>query len=168
MRHVIALIILTSLASMAACGFHLRGALPFPAETRAVVIEASAIPGTLGAELHRALSSAGVRVVDKPLTDDTPRLRILREHIDRRVLSVDTDGKAREYELLYSVEFEFLNTADGGARHTLTLARELFFNREQILGSSSEEESVQRNLQRDMAHSIVRTLAAAGRNDGSN
>ena len=100
-RFVSYAVIVALCAATAACGFKLRGQQTFPFETINVP---AATP--LGVELKRniAAASAQTKLVDSP-TDAEAVLTVLSENQEKVILSLNTQGRVREYQLRYRVVF---------------------------------------------------------------
>ncbi len=148
--------------SLTACGFHPRGDLTLPAYMSKTYIQGATPYSDLETDLHRALDIAGAQVTAAP-QDATARLRILHEEFGRRVLSVDITGKAREYELFYTVDFD-VDGADGKsllAHQLQTLTRDFTFDETQLLGKANEEDLLHREMRHEMVQRILRRIERA-------
>ena len=93
-----------ALATLASCGFHLRGDVPYAFET--LFINAPTA-GPLAVELKRALS--GTRVVDTVQAAQAI-LDITAYGDDKQVLSLSGGGRVREYTLTKHVAFRVRDT----------------------------------------------------------
>ena len=146
---------------LSACGFHLRGDSRLPPEMAHSFIQTASPDSDLLLELRRALRSNGIVIVDDEAEADSV-LRILQEQQNRRVLSVDERGRAREYELSYSVTFDVVGR--GGNSHfqmpkqNLSLKRDFLFDTEGVLGKGREEQVLVRDMQRDVVRLILLRL----------
>jgi LPS-assembly lipoprotein len=142
---------------LAGCGFHLRGQATLPFATLHV-------PGNspLVAELRRNIrAGTPTRLVDDPVGAEAV-LEVANEVREKVILSLDTSGRVREFQLRYRVAFR---VHDGKGQTWLTpgeivLTREISFN-EQVLAKESEEALLYRDMQTDMVQQIMRRLAAA-------
>ena len=148
---------LALMTGLAGCGFHLRADQPLPFET-------IAIPGTspLALQLRRNIaSSKHTRVVDDP-KDAQAILAILGEAREKIILSLNTQGLVREYQLRYRVSFRVQDTKAGEyvPRDEIIIRRDISFN-DQVLAKESEEALIYREMQTDMVQLIMRRLAAA-------
>lgn len=144
---------------LAACGFHPRGEVVLPSVMTKTYIQGATPYSELETDLRRALTRAGVQVIDVP-QDASAQLRVLHEDFGRRVLTVYISGKAREYELYYAVTFEVTDPA-GKALLTpqpLTLTRDFTFNEVDLLGKTNEEELLHKEMRQEMVQRILRRL----------
>lgn len=143
------------------CGFHLRGGVEFPPSVQTLSVQAANPYSELAEDLRRVLRSSGVRVVDKPREADAV-VHVLGENAGRRVVSVSSGGKVREYELLYTVMF---NVADRQGRETITpqtitLSRDYIFDETAVLGTAEEEALLHRDMQQQAVRQILRRVQA--------
>ena len=143
------------------CGFHLRGSVELPPALAAMTVQ-DANPATdIAPELRSALKSAGTQV-----SDSAPMLLQLKaERYGKRVLSVDSSGRAQEYGLSYTVGFLLKGKATEGEGETVWLAeesvtqtRDLRFDASAVLGSGSEEVQLKAEMRRDAVSQILRRL----------
>lgn len=145
------------------CGFHLRGAYELPPEMAVTYVKTSNSNSELVRNLKRTLGASDIRLVDSPRQAGAV-LRVFGENHSRRVLSVDSRGRAREYELIYRVSFEL--TASGTDLHvepqTLILEREFLFDPEDVLGKGREEATLISDMQQDVVRLLMLRLQAAG------
>lgn len=141
------------------CGFALRQALVLPAQ-RIYVEGASAT--TLFAEIDRELAiSAGARRVAMPSEADA-RLRLLENRLDREILSLTGDGKAREFRLRHDIVAE-VRRMDGSVLLPATrfsVSRDLTFDDARVLGKQQEELILEASMREELTALIFRRLAS--------
>ena len=147
-------------ATLAACGFQLRGAANYAFETIYVGAPPS-LPFTV--ELKRALAGAGsAKVVDAP-TGAQVVLDISNISDDKSVLSLSPGGRAREFLLVKRVVFG-LRGADGGTwlpQDTITVQRTYLYDDTERLAREIQEQRLLTEMQTDAITQIVRRLQAA-------
>lgn len=156
---------LVSAASVAACGFHLRGAesvtLP-PAlhEMRVTMPDRVAYPPLL-LEMRNALKSqAGVTLVSDGRP--APVLSLFNEYSETQPLGRSQSNAALSNVLSYKVSFS-LKDAQGKdliTRQTVRTQREYSFKAENRLATDKEDEYLRAEMQRDAVQQILRRLAA--------
>lgn len=155
----VALIVLA--ASLSACGFHLRGSngsftMPF----QSIYL---AFPDTspLGVELKRNLRGGDTRVTDSP-EQAQARLDVVSESRGKSILSLNSQGRVREYLLTYTLVFRVRDAAgaDMLAPTEISLKRSITFNETEVLAKESEEALLYRDMQSDLVQQILRRLAA--------
>lgn len=143
-------------AALTGCGFHLRGMQTLPFDT-------VAIPGTtpLRVEIKRAVE-AGTNAVLTDTADADAVLEIAREVTEKVILSLSTQGRVREYQLRYLVNYRVIRKQGGlyVPPTTVVLTRDITFN-DEILAKEAEEEQLYAEMRRDFVQQLMRRLAAA-------
>jgi LPS-assembly lipoprotein len=156
---------LLAFAALAGCGFQLRGAQTLPFET----IFVNAPPNSpLGSTLTRQIrAGTGTR----PATDATQAsavLDILGETQTKEVLTLNAQGRAVEYRLVYRLRFR-LHDGKGQeyiAPTELRAQRDISINDAQVLAKESEEALLFHDMQADLAQQMLRRVAAVRPNAG--
>jgi LPS-assembly lipoprotein len=148
-------------ASLAACGFQLRGSngsytMPF----HSIYLS---FPDTspLGTELKRNLRAGDVTIADTPAQAEA-QFVVISENRGKSILSLNSLGRVREYLLTYTLTFavrdpkgvELLPATE------ITLRRNMAFDETQVLAKESEEALLYRDMQADLVQQIMRRLAA--------
>lgn len=155
------LLVFCACVAMAGCGFQLRGSVELPGLDTVRVSGASA---PMREELAVFLREGGVQVVEAASGDVDAQLSLTDEQMKRRVLSIDPNtGKAREYELAYSVDFQLID-AKGTAlvpRQTVRLVRDFVFDVNAVIGKSREEAVLRTEMRRDAVQNIIRRLRSS-------
>lgn len=162
MKRRAALAALFTTVMLSACGFQLRGsngqaAIPF--KTIYLGIGESS---PLGVELRRYLRAGGdTRIVSDPKAADAI-IEVLSESRDKSILSLNSQGRIREYSLFYKLRFR---VTDNKGKELLTpteitLKRDISFNESQVIAKEKEEEVLYRDMQSDLVQQILRRLAA--------
>jgi LPS-assembly lipoprotein len=149
---------------LGACGFHLRGSEPLPAEMSVTYIHGTDEFDSLYDDFRTALENRGVRVT-QDRGEATAVLNILDNNTDKNVLTVDLAGKVLEYRITQNVQFE-VATADGQPlldQQSVTRSRDFKFNRNDVLGKERESETIREELQRDVVNLAMLRITAAGR-----
>jgi LPS-assembly lipoprotein len=143
----------------AACGFHLRGVQKLP-------FDSLYVPGSspLSVELKRSLAAAasGTRLVNDP-KEAQAVLGFTKDAREKIILSFDTSGRVREYQLRYTVGFR-LTDAKGQVyipTNEIRLTRDISFSDAQVLSKEAEEAQLYRDMQSDMVQQLLRRIAAA-------
>ncbi|HXF44511.1 MAG TPA: LPS assembly lipoprotein LptE [Burkholderiaceae bacterium] len=145
--------------ALSACGFKLRGARELPFAT---IYLSSGTDTPLGAELARNLraGTSTIVVADRGRADAV--LEIVDERREREILSLNAQGRAREYTLRLRLSFRL---HDGKGRELIPLTelavvRDISYNEAQVLAKESEEALLYRDMQSDIVQQILRRLAA--------
>lgn len=163
---VLAAAIATSV--LAGCGFHLQRAENLPPQMARTYIQAPASVPDFTRQLSRLLSSDHTQVVNDP-AQATATLVVTRVAPGQRVLSVNAEGRPREYEISLTVDFA-LQAKSGETllkSQTITLTRSYSFNENDILSAGRETAMLNRALQRDVAQQVAWRLEAISQKAGS-
>ncbi|HEX5640501.1 MAG TPA: LPS assembly lipoprotein LptE [Burkholderiaceae bacterium] len=144
-------------ATLSGCGFTLRGAQALPVETLFLALP---VNSPLGAEITRVVrSSTNARVVTDR-KEAQAIFELLGESREREVLSVNAQGRAREYQLRLLTTFRVVdpNGIELIAPTTLTARRDIAFNESELLAKESEEALLYRDMQSDLVRQMVTRL----------
>jgi LPS-assembly lipoprotein len=146
---------------LTACGFQLRGAYTFPFKTASIESPASAPEFT--EQLRRAIASQGsIQVVDAKAKPQA-RIRVLEVFSDKRILSLSSGGKVREFVLEQRIKFDVVDEGDRALLEETTIAatRDFSFSDAQALAKESEERLLRADMQTDLLAQMLRQLQAA-------
>jgi LPS-assembly lipoprotein len=157
MRRLISAMLLLALAG---CGFHLKGYQQVSPVLNDLYVIGGEARGTLAGVLQRDLRSSGVRLAGDAQSARY-RLRITREQMRSRVLSVDASGKALDSELQLLAAYQLTRAAGGEpVEGALELARQLRYSGTDELGRRNEAALLTEEMRRDLASQIIRQLQA--------
>jgi len=142
---------------LSACGFHLRGNYHPPAFLHEVTLRTQANSHDFDTELRLALARSNIVPEGGEVL-----LEVLRENLTRQTSTVDSSAKAAEYTLTYTVDFRVSDTEGRaiGRTESLILRRSYQYSTTNIVGKSTEEDTLVHELRIDAAQQIVRQLAA--------
>lgn len=146
------------LVFLSACGFHLRGQVDLPVGLRILDLNAQLADNLTQNILRQSLLSNGVTLsVDAPYT-----LKVLNESGDRRVLTVTSNAKASEYELIQNLTFELLDTKGNSVSEaqTITSYRTLQYDASAEIGKAQEETNLRREMKQSNAYNVLLRLKA--------
>lgn len=146
-----------AVAALSGCGFRLRGAQTLPVETLFLALP---VNSPLGAEITRVVrASTNARVVTDR-KEAQAIFELLGESREREVLSVNAQGRAREYQLRLLTTFRVVdpNGIELIAPTTLTARRDISFNESELLAKESEEALLYRDMQSDLVRQMVTRL----------
>ncbi|MFZ6820417.1 LPS assembly lipoprotein LptE [Undibacterium sp. Ji22W] len=149
---------LVLLTSLSACGFALRGAVVFPFQSIYVGLPESS---ALGGELKRNLRANGKTEVSSQATNAEVILDVLGETRDKVILSLNSQGRVREFNLIYNLKFRLRDKAGREVLEptTISLKRNLSFKENEVLAKEAEEALLYRDMQSELVQQIMRRLA---------
>lgn len=145
------------------CGFHLRGSQDFSRILPEVNVSGVDKYNELGRELLRSLASANVNVFD----ESAVILNITNDTFSKRALSVDSAGRANQYELRYDVSFTLVKTiknekeqkiVDLIPAQNITERREYLFDANLILATQDEENRLKQDMRQSVILQLMRRL----------
>lgn len=149
---------------IASCGFHLRGNQDLSSSLAEVQIQGTSIHSELGRGLIRALTRAKVDVLD----ESDVLLIITKDIFSKRVLSLDSAGRANQYELNYQLSFSLIKKlkqdnekqgfVDLIASQSITEKREYLFDANLVLAKSDEEMQLNKDMRETAIFQLVRRL----------
>lgn len=141
------------------CGFHLRGAPDLPFQSIYLDLPETS---SLNTELRRNLRAGGTIVTSNP-KDAEAILTVLADQREKKILTLNTFGRVREYALHQN--FRFTVKDSQGATLVpptdIALKREITYNEQQELSKQAEETLIYREMQSDIVQRILRLVAAS-------
>ena len=147
-------------ATLASCGFHLRGQATYAFTS--IFVNADKAP-FFQTELKRSLEGGGNAKVMPNATGAQVILDVPAIVEEKDVLSLSAAGSVREYLLVMRVSFR-LHDADGLdwlPPGEFVLRRSYSFNETEVLARDAEEQRLLREMRNDAVAQLVRRLQAA-------
>jgi len=151
-----------ALVSLGGCGFALRKAPNFAFTT---LYSGLAESSPLGVELKRSLEATGkVRVIVEAarISQAQVVLEVLQDRREKVVLSLNSSGQVREFQLrlLFSFRLRTLAGKELIPASEIALQRDISFNESAVLAKEAEETLLYRDMQSDVVQQVMRRLAA--------
>jgi LPS-assembly lipoprotein len=152
------------LVSTAGCGYQLRGSSNLPESMKQTYVQTVKPGSPLLKEVQRVLGNSGSEVVFLVAQADAV-LRITRDDMIRRVLTVSDTTRVQEFMLDYHVEFRVTDAAGKVLvpNQELELHQAFEFSDTQVLGKSGQEEILSQEMHREMAALIMDRISASAR-----
>jgi len=154
-RAIVAAVLCTALSG---CGFQLRGEATLP-------FERLYLPGAspLVIELRRNVVARTHTKLTDSERDAQAILGFTHEVREKVILSFNTSGLVREFQLRYRVGFRLYDLKGRNyiPPNEIQLTRDISFNEGQVLAKESEEALLYVDMQSDMVQQIIRRLVAA-------
>ena len=146
------------------CGFHLRGNQDLSLVLPEVKIVGVNQHSELGRELIGALNNSKVTVLDESATV----LKITLNNLSKRVLSLDSAGRANQYELSYKLSFSLQKMMQSDEKKQLLVdliapqnineKREYLFDANFVLATSDEESRLNNDMRQAAILQLLRRL----------
>jgi LPS-assembly lipoprotein len=153
---------LAPLVTLSACGFTLRGSGPQARLPFRTVYVGFPETSPFGRELRRNIvGTGGTTIVEDPKAAEAS-IDVLSESRDKVILSLNSQGRVREYTLNYRLSFRVKDNkgAELLPPTDLIVSRTLTFNESQVLAKEAEEATLYRDMQTDLVQQILRRIAA--------
>ncbi|HBY84428.1 MAG TPA: hypothetical protein DEO86_01000 [Colwellia sp.] len=151
-------IALLTTSLLSACGFQLRGDYLLDDELQTLYVSSSDIHGELTRLVKLSLTRNQVNVLKRSKAD-IPELRILSDKLDRRTLSLFSNGQVAEYELIYSVHYQVRFTGEDAKDFRFELYRDYQDDPNLALAKSRELSLLLSEMRASAADKILRDLA---------
>ena len=141
-----------------ACGYHLRGASDLPRGMKSVYLEGGS--PTLREQFNEVLHGSSGQLATTPENAEVT-IRILKDDIERRVLSLSQRGRSNEIELAGLLEFQLIDAKRGVLiGNEPVVFRRQYFNDQQDVIAKGNEETV---IRKEMYKQAVRTIISRSR-----
>jgi LPS-assembly lipoprotein len=160
------------LALLSACGYHLRGqgasggrGAAGTLDLQHVFLRDEGAP-LLATAVKEQLSLSHIQLVDQPAAAEVI-LVLSGEQKTRRMHTVDPGtGKVREYQLIHSARMSVLDPKGGAllTDHAVSTRHEYTFDEQAVLGKSSEEAVLGKEMANEVASAVIFKLGAVRRN----
>jgi len=141
---------------LSGCGFKMRGAYKLPVEMQVTYVDAVQKNSTLTRALIRSLKASDIKIAEN-IADDIAVLKLSQESRTKRIVSVDVNGRAREYTLTYAIDFQ-VNVIESKfeiENQNISIDRDFQFDTEDVLGNSREESQLYEEMQQDLIRLIL-------------
>jgi LPS-assembly lipoprotein len=159
-RFGIGCLLLSLVAVLNGCGWHLRGNAPLDAGIMPLRVATVDMHSDFYRELHRSLQAAGARTTE----DATQAQAVVRVHGDdkgQRILTVSTRNTPEEYEVYYAIDYSVeMGGREVLARQRLELTASYSYDSNYVLAKQQEQLTMQQSLARELSGMVLRSLSA--------
>ncbi len=151
--------VLVGILLLPACGYHLRGAMDVPQQMHKVYLEGAS--SALRGALLSSLRGSDAALVASP-GEAGFQIKVIKDDMRRRVLSLNASGKATEYELNYTLVYVLLDEQGKalGKQQVLEVNRDYFNDQEDILAKNNEEAVIRDEIYRNAVRSMLMRASA--------
>lgn len=150
--------VMLSVALLTGCGFKMRGDYLIPEQLHVLYVSSQDPHGELTRLVKENLSLYDVKIVTSRTTA-VPELRILKDTLDRRTLSLFENGQVAEYELTYTVRYEVRFDDQDKQSFDFDVSRNYQDNPDRALAKTRELNLLRREMRIEAAALILRNLA---------
>ncbi len=156
MKFVLTLFLQISL--LTACGFTLRGTAELPLQLQTLQLQFIDGNTDIVREMRRALINSGVTLQDET-EQGIYQLGIGREVSEERILSVNVNARAGEYQLSLSVPFQLrISDAFLIEPENITIEKVYLADPNNAVAKAEEAEQIKDEIRRELVNQILRRL----------
>ena len=138
-----------------ACGFQLRGSIS--ADFESIQIYGGS-PG-LNNHLIKRFKQANIKVNEK---DPEKFLEILQDQLDKRILSLNSSGSVKEYELNYVVSFRYKSSNQSWSNEIKKeISRDYTYDDNDRVAKELEEKNLVQGMRDEIVRSIVSQISVS-------
>ncbi|WP_221895864.1 LPS assembly lipoprotein LptE [Bathymodiolus japonicus methanotrophic gill symbiont] len=153
--------LLLTLLLLTACGYHLRGAIDLPEALNKMYVKGAS--PELSAAIERTFRTTSGELVASP-EEAGMILNVLDEDYQRRTVSLDVTGYSNEYELIYRLSFDLLDSEGKELVSNQTIeVMESYYNAQTsttLLSKDNEEIVLRRELYEEAVRSVIQRARA--------
>ncbi|CNL38419.1 LPS assembly lipoprotein LptE [Yersinia aleksiciae] len=159
MRHrILTLLLGLAVLVTAGCGFNLRGTTQVPPELQKLLLESSDPYGPLTRAVRQQLRLSNVTIVDDPMRQDLPALRIIGSSENQDTVSIFRNGVTAEYQLVLHVQAQVLIPGHDIYPLRVNIFRSFFDNPLTALAKDAEAGVIRQEMREQAAQQLVRQL----------
>jgi LPS-assembly lipoprotein len=143
-----------------ACGYHLRGAYDLPKGMKSVFIQGGS--PALREQLKTVMNLSSGQLAATPDKADVV-LRVFKDDIERRVLSLSERGRSNDIELAGHLEYSVLDAKNGVLveREPVDFRREYFNDQQDVIAKDNEETVIRKEMYQQVVRTIINRSRAA-------
>ena len=140
---------------IAACGFQLRGSIDADFES----IHVYGGSDGLNKHLIKRFKQSGIKIVTK---DPEKTLEILNDRLDKRILSLNSSGSVKEYELTYLVIYRFKSLKSSWSKEIKKeIVRDYTYDDNDRVAKELEEKNILQQMRDEVVKSIVSQISVS-------
>jgi LPS-assembly lipoprotein len=143
---------------LSGCGFHLRGDYLMSPQLENLYLSSADKFSELTREVKQYLNLNNINLVSSEVKG-IPQLRLLKDSLNRRTLSVFPNGQVAEYELIYTVRYQLAISATDIRSFEFELNRDYQDDPNIALAKSRELDLMLSEMRREAANKILRDLS---------
>ena len=154
MRQIRACVLLVTWLMLSACGYHLRGSVDMPEALKNIYLFSAS--SMLQTEIQVMLKSAKGKIATSP-NEAGLVVKVLKEDMRTRILSIGVAGKSSESELNYYLRFQFYDNQENELmeEQTIEIAREYFNDQTAVLAKTNEEQIIRKEIYKQAARMLM-------------
>jgi LPS-assembly lipoprotein len=148
------IVLIVALGFLSACGYHLRGSIALPEALKNMYLFGAS--SSLQSEMLVMVKGSKGKLATSP-NDAGIVVKVLREEMRRRILSIGATGKSSEVELDYYLRFQFYDNQEKPLmdEQTIEMTREFFNDQTAVLAKDSEELVISKEIYKQAARMLL-------------
>lgn len=138
---------------LSACGYHLRGSDEAPVSLKNIYLEGGS--AEFRDQFKQVFKSSRRKLAKSPQNASVV-IKIVKDKMNRRVLSLSERGRSNEFEINYRVEYEVNKSGKILlAGRPLEISREYFNDQADIIAKDNEERVIRSEMYQQAVRSVV-------------
>lgn len=148
------MVVMAVLSVLVGCGYHLRGSIEMPETLKNMYVFGASAP--LQSEIQSIMKASKGKIVGSP-NDAGVVVKVLKEDMRSRVLSIGSTGKSSESELEYYLRFQFFDAKENALmdEQVVEISREFFNDQTAVLAKGNEEQLIRNEIYKQVARMIL-------------
>ncbi len=146
------------LLPLAACGFHLRGDIDLPEAWTALYLSSTSPNSELSSSLQSSFAANGIQWRDA--SDANFLLYLGNERFERRNLTIGSNARAAEFELIMSTSLRITDKAGKELmpETDVVVHKVMAHDPENVTGKVEESRLLQREMRQDLVQQLMRRV----------
>ena len=152
------------LLASSGCGYHLRGSLDSSQALKNIYVFGAT--SALNSEILAIVKASKSSMAASP-NEASVVIKILKEDMRTRILSIGAAGKSSESELDYYLRFQYYDNKENALmdEQTIEMAREFFNDQTAVLAKDNEEQIIRKEMYKQVARMLIARAQIALSND---
>lgn len=155
---IISLCLFITGSLLSGCGWRLRGSQSLNTHLTELAVSYSDQYSLLANALNSALNQQGIAIVDAGQAPYT--LYLQRENLERRSVSVGSNGLAAQYELTMQADFRVSGAQLDSNNLTVNVTRIYDYDQDDTIGKKAEEQIILKEMRQELANRILRQVSS--------
>jgi LPS-assembly lipoprotein len=143
---------------LSSCGFALRGDYLLSPQLQTLHLSSADKFGELTRQVKQHLTINKIKLLSQA-TENVPQLKLSKDSLNRRTLSVFPNGQVAEYELIYTVRYRLVLSQNDVRSFVFELNRDYQDDPNIALAKSRELELMLSEMRKEAANKILRDLS---------
>jgi LPS-assembly lipoprotein len=156
--HLVMAVFALSTLFLSSCGFALRGDYLLSPQLQTLHLTSEDKFGELTRQVKQHLSLNKITLVSSA-AENVPQLKLLKDTLNRRTLSVFPNGQVAEYELIYTVRYQLALSQSDIRSYVFELNRDYQDDPNVALAKSRELDLMVSEMRKQAANKILRDLS---------